>query len=408
MDLLSQESKKHSEPSKKKMVLISLLVSIALFVIVLMLMFMMPRNTKKGVVFTVNEENKEYPENFIIADEKGNKYVEIKKLSEVAGYQYFNGEYLKPTEDKNKCYINNDNYIVGFENDSDVIYKTYVNSIIEFQEYKLKNKIISYNNTLYININDVSEALNLLFYYNAETGDVNIQTSKYIVDKINKEKEGSEDKTKIAADTSIENKNAIAYGMLVFYLDSKYGVANVYKTDEVLIGNKYNTLQFDEYTKSFIVSNANDKYGVIDEKGTGIIDTKYEDISIICYNPLLYTVKDDNKYGVIDKQGNTIIDIKYDEIGYTGNSRSNLNSVTIIKNSVNNKNVVVVREGDKYGLVSLSNQEVIIDCILDAVYSTYNDEGDLEYYLIHDGNKISLPSYIDKDKTKTFVDDNNE
>ncbi len=407
MDLLNQETKKQNEPSKKKMVLMCLLVSIALFVIVLMLMFMMPRNTKKGVVFTVNGENLEYPENFIISNENGNKYVEIKKLSEIAGYQYFNGEYLKPTEDKNKCYINNDDYIVEFENDSDVIYKTYVNSTIDYQEYKLKNKISTYNDKLYIDTNDIPEAMNLLFYYNAETNVINVETAEYIVNKINKEKNSSQDETKIEADTKIENKNAIAYGMLVYKLDSKYGVANVYKTDEVLIGNKYNTLQFDEYTKSFIVSNANDKYGVIDEKGTGIIDTKYDDIKIISYNPLLYAVKDGNKYGVIDKQNKTIIDIKYDEIGYKGNIKLNYNPVTIINNSVNNKNVIVVKDGEKYGLVSLSNQEVIIDCVLEAVYSTYNDDGELEYYIIHDGNKISLPSYMDQDKKRTIVDDNN-
>ena len=405
MDLLEQESNvgKNGKMPKKKMILMLLLVTIVLFVVVLALMFMMPRNTKKVATVNVNGEEKEMPENFIISNEDGtSKYVEIKKLAELAGYQYFNGEYLKPTEDKNKCYINNDDYIVGFEKDSDTIYKTYVNSIIEFQEYKLKNKIVSYNDSLYINIDDATVALNLLFFYNPETSGVNIQTTKFIVDKINKENEDIESESKMSADTRIENKNAISYGMLVINLDSKYGVVNAFNTEEVLIGNKYNSLEFDEYTKSFIVSNANDKYGVIDEKGTGIIDTKYDDIYIICYNPLLYVVKDDNKYGVIDKQSKTVIDIKYDEIGCIGNKRSNLNSVTIIKNSVNNKNVIVVRNGDKYGLVSLSNQEVVIDCVLDAVYSTYNDDGELEYFIDYEGEKISLPSYMDKDKTRTF------
>ena len=198
----------------------------------------------------INGETKEVPQNFILIDENGNRYVEIKSLVEFVGFQYFNGEYLKTTEDKNKCYINNKDNIVGFENESDIIYKTQVNSSIEYQNYKLTKPIISYNNSLYISTEDVPKSLNIFIYFDAEKNQTQIYTTDYIIQSMQKEYDDNNSEIKI--DTAVNNENAIIYNLLVIESKSKYGVLNYSNRDEVLIGNKYNSLSYDEYTGTFV------------------------------------------------------------------------------------------------------------------------------------------------------------
>ena len=165
MDILEQEyvNNKETKTPKKKKVLIALMISIMLFILILVIQSSIPKKTAPvKESFILNGEEKEIPENFIITDEEHvNRYIDLKKLAKFSGYNYFNGEYLKTTEDKNKCYINIDDNIVGFEKDSNIIYVTQVNSIVEYQNYKLTKPIVSYNNNLYINIDDILRALNI-------------------------------------------------------------------------------------------------------------------------------------------------------------------------------------------------------------------------------------------------------
>ena len=405
MDILEQEyvNNKETKTPKKKKILIALMISIMLFILILVIQSSIPKKTAPvKESFILNGEEKEIPENFIITDEEHvNRYIDLKKLAEFSGYNYFNGEYLKTTEDKNKCYINIDDNIVGFEKDSNIIYVTQVNSIVEYQNYKLTKPIVSYNNNLYINIDDILRALNIKTSYNSYKKQTIIETADYIIEKTQKEFDDNKINTKV--DTDNNNKNTLKYDMLVVISNSKYGVIKLSNKDEVLIGNKYNSLQYDEFTGNFIISNSNDKYGVIDEKGTGVIEPKYDKLELINYDPVLYVVKLNNKYGVVDKQGKTVINIEYDGIGYNDNKGTDVNSVKIIKNFQDNKNTIVVKKDGKYGLINISNQDVIIDCDLDAVYSKLTDEGEIEYYILYEGDEISLSELINKNNTKTII-----
>ena len=390
MDILEQEygnnDNQNKNSSKKKAVLTALIVLIALLILVIIVMNMLPKNpaTKKQTLM-INGEQKEIPENMILSDDEGNKYISIKEVTNMVGYQFFNGEYGKPTEDKNKCYINNSNYIVGFELESDIIYKTQVDSIIEYQNYKLNNEITEYNGNLYINIDDIAKAINILISFNEKDNQFVINTPTYIITE--SQKKYDENKSTIKIDTKINNQNAIIYDFLVISDSSKYGVVNV-NNNETLIGTKYDSLSFDEYTKNYIAV-INNKYGVIDEEGNGIIDFKYEDIEIVNYNPVLYKVKQNNKYGILDKQGKILVNISYDGMGYTENRRSNINPVMVIKN-LSNKNVIVVKKDGKYGLINISNGEEVLECVLDAIYSKTTDEGELEYFAVYEGNEEVL------------------
>ena len=114
----------------------------------------------------------------------------------------------------------------------------------------------------------------------------------------------------------------------MFVVSNESGKLGVVDKDaNIIIGHKYQTMQFDEYSQNFIVSNENN-YGVISKNGENtILELKYQDIRIINYSPLLYEVKLNNKMGVLDETGKAIANIVYDRIG-----TSESNSLLIIEN----------------------------------------------------------------------------
>ncbi len=401
MDLLEQEygNNNSNKSSKKKSVLTALMISIFLLIIAITALYLLPKNTSpKKETLIVNGVAVEISQNMILSDDAGNKYISIKELTSDIGYQYFNGEYGKTTEDKEKCYVNNSDYIVGFKADSNEIYKTTVDSITDYQYFKLDNKIETYNNSLYINIKDINFALNIIAAYNTEKNQTVIETPAYIVEKLQKEYTDNKDTKTI--DTNINNENAIVYNLLVISENGKWGVLNYSDKNETIIGNKYTSLSFDEYTGNFIASN-NNKYGIISKNGSKVIDIKYDEISIINYNPVLYKIKNNNKYGVIDKDGNEVVPIEYDKIGYAGSTKNNANATIVIKNLKNNKNGIVVNKSGKYGLINISNGEIIFECLLDAIYGKDTENDEIGYYVVYNEKEYTLDTYLDYVNTKT-------
>ena len=240
--------------------------------------------------------------------------------------------------------------------------------------------------------------MNIIISYDETKNQTSIETPDYIISTI--EKEYSDNDTGITIDEKINNKNAIVYDYLIIIENRKYGVVSKSDRTQTIIGNKYNSLSFDEFTNNFIVSN-NNGYGIIDSTGNKIIELKYQDIDIVNYSPLLYRVKEDNKYGIIDKNGKIVVSIDYDGIGYTENKKANTNPVMVIKNLENNKNGIVVEKDGKYGLISISNGDTIFECQLDAIYSKTTDEGTIDYFVLYDEKEYQLQVYINDENTTT-------
>ena len=405
MDLLTDDygkNNKNNQSSKKKIVLIALIASVVLLVILLFVISSLSGSKPQKETLTVNGELKELTENLVLSDEMGNKYISIQELAKFINYEYYNGEYGKTTEDKNKCYLNNSDYIMGFEANSNKMYKTKMDSLIDVQEYKLNNNILQYNNSLYIAINDAGKALNIVASYAQDTKKIIINTCEYLTTTI--QKTYDDNKSNIKLSTEVNNESAISYNMLVVSNNSKYGVVNATNREETIIGTKYDSLSFDEYTQSFIVSTGTNKYGVIginsDGKVEGKIDLKYESIDIISYNPILYQVKQNSKYGVLDKDGKILVSLDYEKLGYTETNKTNINPALIIKNIKNSKDGIVVYQKGKYGVVSLSNGEIVFDNSLDAIYSkTENDEK--KYYVLLNQKEYTLETYLQYINTLT-------
>lgn len=388
MDLLGQElNNKNKMPTSKKIVLVSLIVCIVLLVLILVLMFLMSNNQTKPLTLVINGQNIQISNNILISDDNQITYISLKQLSKLIGYEYLRGGYLEYIEDDTKCYLESTNQIIGFEANSNKIYKTSSNSKTDYQYYELKNNIIKNNEVLYISIEDLNVGCNVVYSFSKQENRITIEAidnkSKYYETQL------SEKSMAIASD-SFNNGKALSYGMIVVSNNNgKLGVINFdYQT---IIGNKYTTMEFDEFSKNFIVSDEN-RYGVISKEGRVLVELKYEDVEIINYSPLLYKVKQNNKYGMLDENGNVIINTEYDGLG-SNNYRNNLD--LIIQDIDNNKqDGIIVNKNGKYGIINIKTGETILDCTLDRIYYKTSENNKITYYVQVQNSEITLEEYI--------------
>lgn len=388
MDLLGQElNNKKKMATSKKIVLVSLIVCIVLLVLILVLMFLMRSNQTKSLTLIINGEDIQISNNILISDDNGIAYISLEQLSELIGYEYLRGGYLEYIEDDTKCYLESTNQIIGFEANSSKIYKTSSNSKTDYQYYELKNNIIKNNEILYISLEDLNVGCNVVYSFSEQENRITIDTidnkSKYYETQLS-------EKSMTMASDSFNNGKALSYGMIVVSNNNgKLGVINFdYQT---IIGNKYTTMEFDEFSKNFIVSDEN-RYGVISKEGRVLVELKYENIEIINYSPLLYKVKQNNKYGMLDENGNAIINTEYDGLG-SNNYRNNLD--LIIQDIDNNKqDGIIVNKNGKYGIMNIKTGETILDCTLDRIYYKTSENNKITYYVQVQNSEITLEEYI--------------
>lgn len=376
MDLLGQEinNKKDSTSKKKKMVLISLIFCIIMLVILLAVISVLSKEQKPvSQKLIIDNTEVQLTEGLIVADEGGNKYISLESGAELIGYKFFNGEYGKNEEDKDKCYLQSSDEVIGFELDSNEVYKIVLDNNIEAQIYTIDKNIIKYNDKLYIAINDFSKSCNLTM--SNDGGNINLKSNKFLSEEYLATIKEQNKYTSIS--NEYENLKAIYYGMLVVNDGKNYGVVDLNMS--TIIGAKYSNIIFDEYTQNFIAT-SNNKCGVLSKKGTVEIDFKYDSIRIIKYSPLLYEVKQNNKYGVLDEDGNIIINTEYDKLGY--NSTSNdIGSVLIIEDIDNKEDGMVVCKNGKYGIINIKTGKVILNCELQRIYSKTSEDDEITYYV---------------------------
>lgn len=326
MDLLDENNnKKNKKTTGQKLVLAALIISIILFVgILVVLMTVNKQTTVKK--YTVALNGKEFSsENLEVLElENGEKYIALKNIATQLGYRYYNGEFGITGEDKDKGYIDNGNNIIQFFADSTKIYKAEEDADIDYQYYNIKNKIIEQNGNLYVDLNDLQISLNLIVYYSEKANQTLIQTADYWIEQ---QAEFLKNNSYTVSQEK-ENLRALAYGYVVVAKDEKIGVITL--QGQEIIGSKYRSIKFNEYTQEFIVSNTERKFGVITKNSENKISMQYDSIEILNYNPLLYKVKKVDKYGVLKEDGTVLNEIKYDSIGYPKNTEKGFNYTLII------------------------------------------------------------------------------
>lgn len=395
MDLLqgTNQKNKNEKTKTQKIILTLLIISIVLCIIVGSAMaYLSIQGEEKPYSITVNGKSVNLSELQVMSDASGHKYVALKPLSSKLGYYYYNGEFKIADEGKDKGYINTNKNIVQFFADSKEIYKAKENSNTDYEYYTLNNIILEYEGNIYIAIDDLAVALNLILDYSEKNNQTTIETPEHWVEqRVDTFKQNN-----IIISETPENLRALSYGYLIISENDKFGVISL--SGNELIGNKYSSITFCEYKGNFIVSDTQNKFGVIAKSGLAEIDLQYDSLEIINYNPLLYKVKRLEKYGVIRENGSIINEIKYDSIAYPENKAEEINYTLIVPNL--NENIpqsIVVCADKKYGLIELETGKEIVPCMLEGIYSKAK-------------NKTTFYAKIQKDKEyalETFVENFN-
>lgn len=121
--------------------------------------------------------------------------------------------------------------------------------------------------------------------------------------------------------------------------NNQYGVIND-KNNEI-IGCKYENMKFDESAQEFFVTNALSKVGIILTDGTNKVNIEYDEINTIDKD--LYFVKNNNKYGIIDNNGSIKVNVVYEEI----------------KTLDKDLGLYIVKYNNKYGIINESDKQVV-------------------------------------------------
>lgn len=398
MTLLDQEVKKE-EPKGKKIVLLLLIFSVILLMLVIVAMIALGGKQTKPLTLSINGNNVTIDENLLITDNNGINYISLPKIATFQiGYEYVTGGYLEYTESETKGYLENANQIIQFEADNNKIYKIVPNTSVDYEEFELQYNILQVNNALYIAIDDLNIGLNIVYTYSEKDNKISLNTT----DNLIKSYQASLTETSQVKAISDEfnNEKAVCYNMLVVSNENeKWGVVDTNFSS--IITNKYSSIEFIESAGVFIVSD-NGKYGVISKETDKrpVLDLNYEEVNIINNDPLFYQVKLAGKYGIINAKGEPIINNLYDSMGYDTKTTTE-QSVLVIKDFGKDKvNALVVCKDGKYGLVNLNNGATIIDCVVDKIYSK-NENRENKYYIQLQEKEIPLDQYVTNINTTT-------
>ncbi len=391
MDLLEESINKNKKgkTQTQKIILISLIVSIILCLITaLIIAYVSLQDTEVTYSVAVNGEKIDFNQ-LVMRDSSGKNYIAIKDLSSILGYNYYNGEYKVAEEGKNKGYVDTNKTIVQFVSDSKEIFKTTEDSKSDYEYYTLENTILEYEGKIYVAIDDLPVALNLILGYIEDKNQTTIESPEHWVEQ----RADAFKENNITISETPENLRALAYGYLVINKDNKLGVIDL--SGNEIIGNKYNSLVFCEYKENFIVSDTQNKYGVISKSGISEINLQYDSFEIINFEPLLYKVERLEKYGVINQKGDVINEIKYDSIAYPENASEEINYTLIIPYI--NENIpqsIVVCSDKKYGIVEIETGREVLPCILEGIYSKLDNE-DIYYAKMPESKEYLLETFVE-------------
>ncbi len=435
----------NNKGKKLTIIIISLMIIIA--IIIIGIIAFMTTIKDDSLKIYIDGQRVSLPQDTIVINDK--IYVDIKGIASYLGYEAHNGEYKVYSEDTNKCYVNNKNETASFYLNSNKISKVEPVETEDYEDYTIKDVIISRNNKLYCSDEGIRIGFNVTFDYNQAQNQISIYTLPYLV-TFYEPKLQEEGYTGISKD--FNNQKAILYDMFVVdKKDSKlFGVIN--SKGEEIISSKYQSMTFNESLKEFYVKSTTNKVGIVTTSAETKINLYYDDITMLDKEQGLYLVRNNSKYGVLDNEGKTIVhleyssigvkatdfpadtiknryllfenaipvcqngkwgafDIKgnliipveYDVIGYTSNSSGNTNQRAVNNLLIvpNYKAIVFGKQFEfdknrvkKYALIDYKGK-VIVDTVLDSTYSV-TSSGENTYYMEHNGQLINIEEYIDK------------
>lgn len=317
-----EELRKKNEKSKKikNLILISIIFTVILIVLIIGLIYYIVYNPNKITIY-LNGKESETLENMIItkiADDGSTIcYFPIREAASLFEYNSNNGDYGANVENTENCYIESENEVAIFTQDSNIIYKidktTERNNIdSEYEEVIVDNPIISENDILYADTEGFSKAFNLYIRINKKMKKIDITTLDM---RIASAQKIVEDNNLGELDDKFANKKAILDNMMVIEseYDGKKGVRN-YTTKEEILGFQYDDITYIPEKESFLIKK-NDKVGIIGSDSLVRIKPQYDNLTLIDIKNGLYLAEDNKKYGILDEYGNLKVYFEYSKIG---------------------------------------------------------------------------------------------
>lgn len=434
MELYDESTIRQNNKNKKLANIILIFIIILFLAIIGILAVMVTIKSDTLNVYlngTINENLKSI---LIFEDNDSKVYIPIKKVANLFGYNSYNGDYIQPSENASKCYVESENEITNFSLNSNTIYKIIPNSNYEY--IQIDEPVKAINGELYTTIDGIQKAFNVSFSYDEKNKEIKVYTldhllSYYTNNIVNIGYTG--------VDSTFNNQKAMLENMLVVENNQKYGVINS-TTGEVILDTKYDEIKYLNNTSDFLVK-SNNKVGIISKDKQTKVNIIYDSIELLDYDSNLYIIAQDNKYGILDANGNIKLYPEYEKIGidstvFKNNNVKNGNIILdtlipvqkdklwglfnksgeqivefkyedlgYIKNEISNNlliipecNVIVVKKDDKYNLITLNGKEVF-NIFVDNIYKTI-ESGETKYYMTYNDQISEVLPLLEKSGIK--------
>lgn len=397
MDLINENQINDNKEKKLKTSLIVVLILFFLLIIVAIIIYFYSQkviNEQFKVLIDGVNSNISPTSNVFIFD--GDKtYISIKDIAPLLSYKVYNGEYKQYTEDESSCYATNSSELVTFSAQDTKIRKYMLLSDSESQTFDLDEPIMIRGNNLYISETGLEKAFNIIMEYDKNTNTISLLTLPYIVQSYEKAIPDASLSNNNLSKSAIFNNQKALLSNLVVVRDSStnlYGV-KLYQNGEanLVITERYSSIEFIEGINDFIVQTEDGKYGIIGNDGITKVRPVYDAISEINKDLGLYLVISNNKQGVINQNGKIIVYQDYDKIGLEN---------TYNDNNVTNKyilfdNCIPVKLNGKWGFFDINGNQ-IVEPIYDGIGCNTNLANSTGVIIIPDLNGI----VIKKDNTE--------
>ena len=180
MDLLSQETeKKMSKP--KKIILMCLVIAVIALIFSIIAMMMLKEKENDELKLYIDQNPLKITETTLI-NYNSVTYISLNQISKFIGYDYRKGGYLEQKLNENKCYLESNEQIIGFEANSNKLYKTSLESEKDYQYFQIKNNILKMENgEMYIALEDLNIGCNVIYTFSQEKNLIRIQTLEYAI-----------------------------------------------------------------------------------------------------------------------------------------------------------------------------------------------------------------------------------
>lgn len=396
MTLIDENELIMEQEKKKKMFKIitrAIIILLVLCIILLIFSNVIKKNAFK--CYIDNSKNTSVKNDILMKDDNGriymendNVYISISKLANVLNLQCYNSEYKKKGEDKSKCQVKNENIYTSFIAGSNQIYKaieeqipeskdkknnvsasktstadaetTQENKKVDFEYFQVSDRVRWVNNELYASIEAIELGLDVVVDYNKKDNTLRINTLKKLEQTAKYARKDAVD----SSEYNYKNKRLLKYGLVIVKdAEQNYGVASYTNTEKLgsfVASCKYQSIDFDESTKSIYVVTKNDSKKSIlcinldKQQVESDINTPYDDIKTVTDDFKYFMVKQNEKFGIVGNDGNPIIPIEFEEIGVKEEIYTDITNKYILADKY-----VPVKLNGQWGLYNLEGTEII-------------------------------------------------